>query len=397
MKWQDIFRLATRIFKTRLLRVMLTILGIGVGIGAIVFLVSLGYGLQRITIESIAKSESLYTLDVTKGESELLRLTQDTVEKVKKIEGVEKICPVMVLPGQLGYQNVLADVVLYGIGEDYFGLEGLEFLVGGPVDQQQKEVVVSKAVASLLKLTPKEIIGQQVSINGVVSEAGEATTAAQVKALSGPFKVVGVVDEPESLWMFVPISSVREVSSADYTRLKVLLSSRQTLVAAQEKLKQEGYQVEALLDLLDQVNRVFRVAKAALAALGFIALTVASIGMFNTMTISLLERTREIGIMKAVGIRRKDVFNLFLAEAGIVGLGGAVLGLIFAFTLSGLVNLVIMSAAKHYGGLAVAVTYIPPWFALVAVLFALAVALLTGIYPAWRAAKINPVDALRYE
>jgi putative ABC transport system permease protein len=134
-----------------------------------------------------------------------------------------------------------------------------------------------------------------------------------------------------------------------------------------------------------------------LGALGGIALLVAAIGMFNTMTIALLERTRDIGIMKAVGVDNRDIYWMFLTEAIIIsGLGGALggaLGLLLSIGINAIVN----GLATLVGADSVILFRTPLSFVAIVIVFAVVVGISTGIYPSKRAAKINPLDALRYE
>ena len=127
------------------------------------------------------------------------------------------------------------------------------------------------------------------------------------------------------------------------------------------------------------------------------ALTVSAIGMFNTMTIALLERINEIGIMRSIGITRKDIKKIFLLEASIMGLFGGVSGIAIGILGGELVNIGINILAKSFGGQALDLFYSPLWFIFTVTLFSSIVGFLTGIYPSMKASKLNPLDALRYK
>ena len=130
---------------------------------------------------------------------------------------------------------------------------------------------------------------------------------------------------------------------------------------------------------------------------GGIALTVSAIGMFNTMTVTLLERTAEIGIMRTLGASSGDIQILFVAEAVIVGFLGGIMGIMFGLTIGLSLNTVMNAAASHFGGKSVSLFSFPlPFLTFIAV-FSAIVGFMTGVFPARRAAKLNPLDAIRYK
>jgi putative ABC transport system permease protein len=134
-----------------------------------------------------------------------------------------------------------------------------------------------------------------------------------------------------------------------------------------------------------------------LAVFGGIALTVSAIGMFNTMTVTLLERTAEIGVMRTIGASSRDIVVLFVAEAVIVGFLGGVVGILIGAGIGESLNFVLGLVAKKFGGDAVSLFRYPIGFLVFIALFSGAVGLITGLFPARRAAKINPLDAIRYK
>ena len=130
---------------------------------------------------------------------------------------------------------------------------------------------------------------------------------------------------------------------------------------------------------------------------GCIALIVSAIGMFNTMTITLLERTEEIGIMKSIGASNSMISWMFIMEATIMGFLGGLVGVIIGWLEGEILNLLINLVAAHFGGESVSLFYSPWWFVAAVIAFSAFVGLLTGLVPARRAAKIDPLEALRYK
>lgn len=150
-------------------------------------------------------------------------------------------------------------------------------------------------------------------------------------------------------------------------------------------------------DTVDQINQIFIVIQWVLGGFGMIALMVAAIGIFNTLTIALLERTHEIGIMKAIGGRNTDVALVFTAEASMIGFFGGIIGLTGGWVMGVLINLLVNFVATSVGGTANYLFFTPVWFASFVVLFAFTISTIAGIMPAVRAAKLDPLEALRYE
>jgi ABC-type antimicrobial peptide transport system permease subunit len=158
-----------------------------------------------------------------------------------------------------------------------------------------------------------------------------------------------------------------------------------------------GLLVSSLSDTVDQANQIFRIVQMILMLFGIIALVVSAIGMFNTMTITLLERTEEIGIMKSIGASDASISAMFFMESAIMGFLGGCMG-IFIGWIGGIgFNAIINFVASKFGGQSVSLFYSPLWFMLSILAFSAIVGFFTGLVPARRASKIDPLDALRYK
>jgi putative ABC transport system permease protein len=158
-----------------------------------------------------------------------------------------------------------------------------------------------------------------------------------------------------------------------------------------------GLSVFSLGDVLKDIRRGFLILDSVLAAVGTVALFVAALGIVNTMVMSILERTREIGIMKAIGASDTDISGVFLAEAAAIGVVGAVFGLILGWLVTRVANAVVNARLIPQGQEPVNLFYFPLWLILGAVGFSVLVSLLAGLYPAGRAARVDPVKALRHD
>jgi putative ABC transport system permease protein len=173
---------------------------------------------------------------------------------------------------------------------------------------------------------------------------------------------------------------------------------RKKLQQTRDEIEKLGFETSSLSDLISQVDKTFLFIQLVLAGLGGIALMVASFGIINTMIISLLERSREIGTMKALGITNKDIRRIFTYEAALFGLFGGLLGAGGGFLFGQGINGLLGYLMKRAGEPAGLVVFVTPWkFAFLVILFAIFISYLSGLYPARRAAKISPLDALRYE
>lgn len=181
-----------------------------------------------------------------------------------------------------------------------------------------------------------------------------------------------------------------------YSSAYVKVDKVQDLDSLKSWLKTKNIPFFAFSDNLEEVKKVFIVLDSILGIVGFISLLVASFGIINTMLMSILERRREIGIMKAVGGSDADIRKIFFFEAGFIGLIGALGGLLLGWLMTRVANLV-MNAKIHEFKEKVELFYFPPWLLIGSVLFAIGVSLLAGMYPAIKASKVNPVEALRQD
>jgi len=190
---------------------------------------------------------------------------------------------------------------------------------------------------------------------------------------------------------------LRTLGITNYSQVKVVVKDKDDLSATRHQIEAMGYVTRSVADTVEQINSLFSTTRVILAVLGMIALGVAALGMFNTLTVSLLERTREVGLMKAMGMRSSEVQELFLTESMIMGILGGLLGIITGFLAGKLAGLVLSLFAVFQGVGYVDISYIPASFTVVIIILSLLVGILTGIYPAKRATKISALNALRYE
>lgn len=389
MRSVDSVRLAWQIFRRNKLRTSLTVLGVSVGVGVIVFLVSLGYGLQQLTIERIAQADSLLTIDVSSPDPQK-PINDSVAETIKGIEGVESVHKVVQLPGLVELEQEFIDLgVVWGVEPKYFDLEGLSFLVGKPFVQG---VVVTKALADLLKLSPEQVIGSTIVIR-VFPQKEPNPQGVALPLLS----IEGVIQENLIPAVYLSREQIFDFTNGNYHSLKVKAAQESQVNQIRDALVSQGFQAQATIDDIDQLEKGFRLTRIVLGIFGLIALVISSIGMLNTMTISLLERIKEIGIMKSLGASDFDIWLLFLTEASLMGFMGGIGGLILAKIAGTIFNFLFNVISYKAGGAIIDLFNTPLQFGLGMILFAILVGIITGVYPARRAARLNPLQALRYE
>jgi putative ABC transport system permease protein len=401
MRWSDLINLSTRMFKARTSRTLLTILGMGVGIGAILFLVSLGYGLQKTLLERITTSESLLTLDATEPKSGAVKLSREMLGQIKTIQGVKEISPAFHLAAQGNLEGVTADLTAVGIEPSYVRLSGMNVKSGEAINEEKtNEVVVSSSIVSLFGRTQEDVLGKEITFSFFVPDQSEDTEALERKATETKsdtkYLIVGITESDDTT-VYINASTLASLNIDRFSQVKVRAISSGEMGPIRDQLLGFGLLVSSLSDVVDQANQIFKIIQFILMLFGIVALVVSAIGMFNTMTIALLERTEEIGIMKSIGASDFTISMIFVMESTIMGflggLGGVALGLLGGSLFNVLTNLV----AQRFGGKAVSLFYSPTWFILAIVAFAAVVGFITGFIPARRASKIDPLDALRYK
>lgn len=399
MRLIDVIRIATRNFRANRLRTFLTILAVSIATAAILFLVSFGYGLQLLTVQRIANSATISTIDVLPPSSKsLLKLDDDAVKKVTAVPNVITVSPQLDIEGQVSSSST-GSTVVHAMQADYFELADIRPALGSvfTAKADHQAVVTTGFLAQFNLSVSDSALGTTFKLSYVIPAVDQTAKPTNV-ADTAPYTIVGVVKDDEVSYVYVPLlNATTLVHGQQYANLKVLASDRSKVLEVKDAINATGYDASAPLETLSQLNSIFAVVQITLGVLGLIALIISSIGMFNTMTISLLERTREIGIMKALGADRSDVWKMFLAESSIIGFFGGVSGVLIGTGLAFVANTTLNFLAGIYGGEKATLFYSPPWFIFAIIAFSTVVGMITGFYPARRAAGLNPLKALRYE
>ena len=402
MQVADLARLSTRMFKTNPMRTWLTILGMGVGTGAVVVLVGLGFGLQQIILEQIVFGDSLLSLGVSATGARNLEITDDVIAEFEKNPAIEDAAPLARYPALITYKGLTGNVFLQGAEPAYLRYAGITASDGEAFGEGDagngSEVMLSPAVIKLFGIDdPKTFIGQEVTFRLLVP-ANDGTDAINEINIDKKYRVKGITKEQGVLNALIMLPELKNyVGIEAYDRAQVKVDSNANLAPVEEELVKAGYRVTALSKTVEQASKIFQGIQVTLAVFGGIALIVSAIGMFNTMTVTLLERTKEIGIMRTIGASPRDIKFLFVSESIVVGFLGGLSGIVMGVALGFVVNILLNFAASQFGGQAVKLFSFPATFLLFIAGFSAAVGYLTGIFPARRAALLNPLDAIRYE
>lgn len=377
------------------LRAFLTIFGVVIGIGAIFFLLSFGIGLQRLVTNQVIGNQSLKSIDVTTPNSRILKLDATNFEKIKNLPRVKRIGAMYSYAASLKAQGSEIDAIAYGQDANYQRMDNVT-LAGGRhlTESDQNTVVVNRAAARALGYqNAKGALTTKIDIRIPVL-IGES----QQKEINKTLTVVGVIDSESGNEVYIPSGIFASAGVPVFSQVKIEATSSRDVAILRPQVESMGFLTASPADTVDQINQFFRFFNVMLAGFGAVGMIVAVLGMFNTLTISLLERTKEVGLMVTLGGRNRDMRKLFIIEAVLLSLAGAVIGILFAVTLGQIINLFMNAFARGRG-----VTdrfqlfATPPLLILGMIGFMLCVGLLVVYLPARRAARINPIDALRRE
>jgi putative ABC transport system permease protein len=398
MRIQDTVKLSTRMFKTRPARTWLTILGIGVGISAVVVLVGLGFGLQGIILEKIVFGEAMLSLSVATPPSKVVVIDKKTIDEFRNLDNVDDVSPLASFTSLVTYEKLTGSIFIQGVNANYFNYAGLSAKDGALFKEgATNEVVVTTATLKLFEIQNNtDIIGKKVSFKVFIPIPGSEDQ--QEVPLNKEYTIIGVIEDPGVISAYVPLSELSsQFAIPYYEKARVKVASNEFLNTAEAQIIEKGFIVTALSKTVEQANKIFNGIQITLAIFGGIALIVSAIGMFNTMTVTLMERTNEIGIMRTIGGSPNNIKVLFLSESIVMGFLGGVVGIAIGVFGGEAVNLLLNFLAKKMGGTAIALFKFPIIFLLFVAAFSGVMGFLTGVFPAKRASSLNPLDAIRYK
>ncbi|MBM7833156.1 ABC transporter permease [Clostridium sardiniense] len=447
MKFKDYIKMAFSNLGRRKLRTFLTAFAVAIGVMLIITMVSLGKGVENLITDSLEEFNNIKAISVIPtqykddvddsantnenavADTKFKEITKENINKIKEKGDVQDIVSMFnasISSIKLGDKDVkLASV--NGVDTNYSIYaksnvdsarqkkkdDSIDYLISGNLikDNNASECMITEKLSKKLGIdNPKDMIGKEIEII-----ADKSFANIKEKPLNLKVKVVGVINEKvnESDSVITTIGVADKINkfmkNNEYTYAKVgpttinvNVKNASDVKTINEYIQKDlGYTTFSLEDVAERVKSIFIVIKSILAIGGAIVLFVAALGVINTMIMSIYERTKSIGVMKAVGASKGDIKAIFLVESGTIGFIGGVLGTLFS-----LFNLVVIKAIAMYVLKSKGVTdtsFLDNVFAsplkicLITISFAIIITILAGLYPSSRAAKLNPIDALKYE
>jgi putative ABC transport system permease protein len=377
------------------LRAFLTVFGITIGIGAIFFLLSFGLGLQDLVTGQVLGNQSIKSIEVSTPNSKLLKLDETVAQKVRDLPHVVRVGTSHSFAGILERNGGAVDAVTYGMDNDYVTLSNLNLDAGRTfTDTDNRVVMLNKAALEAVGLpTDGAALNQTLTIRIPLDDV-----EANRKELVDDFTIIGVIGTGTGSEVFIPKHVFQTAGVSIYSNVKAEADNNNNVGELRRQIETLGLETSSPLDTIDQINDIFRFFNLMLVGFGSIGMVVAVLGMFNTLTISLLERTKEIGLMLAMGSRNHDIRRLFILEAVLLSLIGAIVGIVLAFILGRIINWLLNAFAAGRGVTQGFEMFATPWWLVLGCIgFMVMVGLAVVYFPARRAAKTNPIDALRRE
>jgi putative ABC transport system permease protein len=459
MKLGDLTELAARNLREAMLRNSLTTLGIAVGVASLVAMLSLGVGLQELASSRLTHS-GLFDAVIVMSKSTMRgfggpmqnepadatpprRIDDPARKELSELPNVVEVYPEVRFPTEIVFEGKSFSTTAAGIPVSarddgaYDGMNGKFFSA-----PDAPEAILQIEFAKQLADNTSSLIGKELSLRYGERQAlppdntgksgksgGDASASADDDEGAGfsvvtrekKLKIVGIVEtEPAAGFggfgrgrLLIPLAIAQALKIAQPTDMREMLRGQNGKVSydsltvrvknpaavqsVEDAIKKMGFGTFSILDATKNLRLVFIVFDSLLGIFGSLALTVASLGIINTLVMAILERRREIGILKALGAADRDVRRLFFAEAGAMGLFGGIVGVFLGWAIGRALNFATNIYLKKQGLPPIDLSSVPLWLVGSAIGFSFFVSLIAGMYPASRAAKLDPVEALRYE
>lgn len=440
MKLGDSIKMSINDLKNRKIRTFLTCFSIGIGVMLIVVMGALGQGLQKWSQQKLnnmndLKQVAVYPEDAKKRdklikenkyskEAVFKKIDSTTINKIKKINGVDSIRVQFdsnITSTKFG-DKVGKKVDIIGVDTNYtiFANSSINSIKNNKQNKNRntKPIIAGKSLNSTdttsvlvgerylnklgIKNNYEDIIGKEMELKIEIP---------QQSSFVKKVKIVGVINKlySDSNSIITPInisSEIQEFISEEKNYLNnrgpsSLVIDAKTINDAKNiynEVKKTGYSATSKIDTIEYMQKQSQILNVLLMIGGVIVLLVSSIGVINTMTMSVFEKTKSIGIMKALGGSKRNIKTLFIVQSGTIGFFGGILGVILALITSSTVNTLVLNIMKKKGVVDIETLFITPyWLILGSIVLAIFISTIAGIIPAAKASKLDPVESLSYE
>ncbi|HLC84189.1 MAG TPA: ABC transporter permease [Candidatus Nanoarchaeia archaeon] len=402
----DYAKIALRNLRMRSKRTWLTMIGIFIGIAAVVALTSLGQGLEQAIIGefSAVGGDKIFIQAKSAGFGhpgfqKSGQVGEDDIDVVKRVNGVLDVGGQIFRPATIEFSDEQVVQYIASVPDDesydlIIESQSYKIMEGRMVRRTDKgKVMIGKdyVMQDIFKTKPRvgnklKINGQSFEIVGILERTGDpGADRAIVASIEDVREILDIEDEFN--YLVVRVSPSMDPEDAVEPLTRAMRRDRGL------KEGKEDFQIETATQLIESFKNILVVVQMVLIGIACISLLVGGIGIMNTMYTSVLERTKEIGIMKAIGARNSDVLSIFLIESGLLGMAGGAIGVVIGASLSKFVEIL--------GQQVLDTTLLKaqfPWYLIVgALVFSFVIGTLSGILPARQASHLKPVDALRYE
>lgn len=440
MKFNDLIEMAIRNLSTRKLRTFLTVLGVIIGTTSIIVMLSLGFGVTMASKNQIESMGDLTVIDVRPGyntrNSSQKKLNAKSIKDIKGLQNVKAASPIIRANGNLVSGRFKAEyLTIIGIDSSSMKDFGYEIEEGRYLRPKDEGVLFGNEVGRMFsdpkrmstgfsyssangEEKPKvDVMRNKITLN-FESPGMEGTQDSENSKFSVLLKPYGILKKKQG-WednnsIYLPMEYLIKLQKAhqdklpaesrnknigkEYDTIKVKANHIDNVASLQSSIKELGYEASSLTDWLKEMQKSMAIFQAIFGGIGAISLIVASIGITNTMIMSIYERTREIGVMKVIGASVKDIERLFLVEAAFIGFIGGFVGIILSYILSFLLNVLLgnfMMGNPEMGNSKISI--IPLWLIFAALFFSIIIGVASGFLPAKRAVKLSALEAIRSE
>ncbi len=445
MKFTDLLIMSLGSLWKRKVRTILTVLGVVIGTVSVVIMISLGIGMKKTMLEQMESYGSLKLIEVTEGydndnsdDPTKGKLSEDVVDMFKNMDHVEDVVPLLETSGYLLCGRYKCYVNIYGAS--YEGMNKLDIkLSTGELPKDEVELkpiygnnVIAQFYDKKSDVYPYYELGELADVDlqndtiflvlntiaydnaGQKDENGNIIKAPKKRIVECAGLMEGGVDDwsTYSYYVVVNIEALKTALKKEYKNktipgqpttkkgkpykeffyntINVYADSMENVAEIQKQIKDMGYETYASAEWIDSEMKTLNTIQLVLGGIGAVSLIVAAIGIINTMMMSIYERTKEIGVMKVIGCRLRDIQLLFLMEAAFIGFIGGAIGTGISYALSPVIN-----KALSGGEDMMFASVIPPWLALLAVVFSTIIGMIAGFLPSLRAMRLSPLEAMR--